>query len=83
MTTGRNNRNLKIIFCCMLCTLTKGWYLCCYKYWRRNLNVYPNIHYSESSFLFRGNSTIQLNKKRTGQDRYLIETNEKSVNDCM
>ena len=31
----------KIIFCLKLRTLTKGWYLGCYKYWRRNHNVHP------------------------------------------
>ena len=31
----------------MLRTLSKGWYLCCYKYWPRNLKVYPSIYSRE------------------------------------
>ena len=42
-------------------------------------------YYGETSFLFRGNSTIQFNHKKTEQtkqDRYFDETNEKSDNYC-
>ena len=45
----------------MLSTVTEGWYLYCYKYKRRDLNLYPSIYFRESSFLFRENSKIQLN----------------------
>ena len=45
----------------MLRNLTKGWYLCCHKHERRNLNAYPNIYSRESIFLFKGNSTIRFN----------------------
>ena len=48
----------------MLRTMINGWYLCCYKYQCRNLNVYPNIDSRESSFLYRGNSAIQFNHKK-------------------
>ena len=48
----------------MLRTLTKGWYLRCYKYWRRKLNVYPNIYSGESNFLCRGNSPVQFSQQR-------------------
>ena len=44
----------------MLCTLAKRWYLCCYKCWHTNLNVYPNTYSHQSSFLFQGNSRIQF-----------------------
>ena len=45
----------------MLCTLARGWYLCCYKYRGVNLNVYPSTYSHQNSFLFRGNSRIQFN----------------------
>ena len=67
----------------MLGTLTKGWYLRCYKDRRRNVNTYPNIYSRKSSFLFRGNSTIQFSHKeteQTKQDGSFDETNEKSGN---
>ena len=48
----------------MLRTLSKGWHLCCYKYWPRNFNIYPNIYSGEGSLLFRGNSKIQFNHKK-------------------
>ena len=35
---------------------------------RRNIDVYPNIYSCESSFLFRGNSTIHFNYKPKEQD---------------
>ena len=57
----------KGIFCWMLRTLTKGWYLRCYKYQHRNHNIYPNIYSREYSFLFRGNSTIKFSHKKTEQ----------------
>ena len=68
----------------MLHTLTKGWYRCCYKYRCRNLNLYPNIYFRESSFLFRGNSTTHFNRKKneqTKQDSNFDESNKKSGND--
>ena len=43
----------------MLRTLTKGWYLPCYKYRRRDYNVYPNILVKAAFFL--ENSTNQFN----------------------
>lgn len=56
--------------------------LCYYKYWGRNLNEYPNIS-RENSFLFRGNSTIQFNRKKTNeqikQDMYLMKVTENLV----
>ena len=67
-------------------TLIKQCYFCCYKYRLRNLNVYLNIYSRESSFLFRGNQTIQFNHKKheqTNQDRYFDETNKKAGNYCM
>ena len=66
----------------MLRTLTKGWYLNCYKHRRKSLHVYPNIYSRESSFLFRGNSMIQFNHKKTEQtkqDRYFDETTKNLV----
>ena len=69
----------------MLRTLHKRMILRSYKYWRRNLSVYESIHFRESSFHFRGNSTIHFNHKKNEQrneDRYFDETNEKSVNYC-
>ena len=51
----------------MLRTLTKEWYLGCYKYQRRNPNVYSNIYSRESNFLFKGNSTIQFNRKKANK----------------
>ena len=53
----------------MLHTLTKRWYLCCYTYWPRTLNVNPNIYSRERSFLFKGNSTIQCNHNKTNKQR--------------
>ena len=67
----------------MIRTLTKGWYLCCYKYQRRNLNIYPNNYYRVGCLLFRGNSTTQFNHKKTNKQSkagILIKTNEKSGN---
>ena len=46
-------KNKEKIFCWMPRTLTKGWYLCCYKYWRRNRNVYPNV-LKEAAFFIDG-----------------------------
>ena len=43
---------------------TKERYLCCYKYRRRYLNEYLNIYSRESSFHFRGNSTIPFNHEK-------------------
>ena len=75
----------------MLRNLTKGWYLRCYKYQRRNLNVYSNIYSRESSFLLSGirqsgfimNQTNKRNivfrTRYFKQDRYFVETNKKSV----
>ena len=54
----------------MLRLLTKGWYLCCYKYWPRNLNVHHNIYSRERSFIFKSNSTIQFNHNKTNKDKY-------------
>ena len=71
--------------CCMLLTLTKRWYLRCYKYRHRNLNLYLNIYPCESSFLFRGNSMIEFNDKKPPNKQsktYFDETNEKSENYC-
>ena len=65
----------------MQLNFTKGWYLCCYKYWLKNLNVHSNIYSRESSLIFRGKSTVQFNKyknEQTKQDRCLDETNKKS-----
>ena len=56
----------------MLRTLTKGWYLCCYKYWPTNLNVYPNIYSRERNFLFKGNSTIQFHHSKTNKQRQVF-----------
>ena len=42
------------IFCWMLRNLTKECYLCCYKYRRRNLNVYTNIYSYERDFFLEG-----------------------------
>ena len=75
--------NSKKIFCWLLHTTTKGWYLCCYKYRCGNLYVYPNINSRESRFLFRGNSSIQFNHKKTPTDKAqtktsILKTNEKS-----
>ena len=69
----------------MLPTFTKGWYLNCYKYQRRIFDVYPTICSRENSILFRGNSTIQFNLKKTDQtkqDRCFDQTNKKSGNYC-
>ena len=75
----------------MLRNLTKGWYLRCYKYQRRNLNVYSNIYSRGSSFLLSGirqsgfimNQTNKRNivfrTRYFKQDRYFVETNKKSV----
>ena len=70
----------------MLSALTKGWYLSYYKCQRKNLNVYPNIYSRESSFLFRGNSTVKFNHKKSKQikqDRYFDATNKKFTNYCL
>ena len=56
----------------MLRLLTKGWYLCCYKHWPRNLNVHHNIHSRERSFIFKGNSTIQFNHNKTNKQRQVF-----------
>ena len=56
----------------MLRLLTKGWYLCCYKYWTRNLNVHHNIYSRERSFIFKGNSKIQFNHNKTNKQRQLF-----------
>ena len=45
------------------------WYLQCYKYRRRKLDVYPNIYSRDSSFIFSGNSTIHFNHKKKKQSR--------------
>ena len=68
----------------MLRILAKGYYLCFYEYWLKNLNAYPHTYSYENSFLFRKNSTIQFNhkKQKTKQDRYFDETNKKSGNYC-
>ena len=63
-------QNKKKIFYWMLRILTKGSCLCCYKYWPRNLNVYPNTYSHERIFLFTGNSTIQFHHNKTNKDRY-------------
>ena len=61
MNSWRNKSNKGEKNCWMLRIL-----LCYYKYWGRNLNEYPNIS-RENSFLFRGNSTIQSNLKKTNK----------------
>ena len=58
----------------MLHNLTKGWYLCCHKHERRNLNAYPNIYSRESIFLFKGNSTIRFNYTPNKQIKQFFRT---------
>ena len=69
----------------MLCTMTKRWYLCCYKYWHRNLNVYPNVYSRKISFLLEKIQTIQFHHKKTNEHSktgILMKLMKKSGNYC-
>lgn len=54
----------------MLWNLTKRWYLRCYKYRRRNFDVYPHIRSCESSFLLSANLTIWFYYTPNEQTKY-------------
>ena len=52
----------------MLQNLTKRWDLCCDEHGCTNLNnANPNIYFSESMSLFKGNSTIGFDYKPNEQ----------------
>ena len=52
----------------MLRTFTKGWYICCYEYWRRNLNaILIFILVKEAFFLERIQLSSLIIKKSNKQ----------------
>ena len=64
------NRVKEILFL-LFARLTKGWYLCCHKHGRKNLNAYPNIYFREK-YLFLENSTIWFNYKPNEQTEHFV-----------
>ena len=70
----------------MLRILTEGWYLCCYKYRRKNLNICPNIYPTKVAFFLEGiqqsSLILKQTNKQTKQDSYFDKTIEKSSNYC-
>ena len=70
MIAWRNSWNWKIIFCWVLWNFAKGWYLCCYKYWRRNLNVYSIFILVKAAFFLEGGQRSSLiNRKPNKQSK--------------
>ena len=81
-TTRRNKLNRKQIFCWMLRTLTKGWYLRCYKYRHRNVDVYPNTYFLvKAAFFIEGIQwTSSINKKpQTNKARQIFWRNWRKI----
>ena len=62
----------------------KGWYLCCYKCWHININVYPNVYFCENNFHFRENSnnpvsSLTKNKKKHSKTGILMKLTKNLV----
>ena len=63
----RSKSNRKQIFWWMLSTLTKGWYLCCYKYRLRNLNVIQILILVKAAFFLEGIQRSSLIIKKSNK----------------
>ena len=68
----------------MLRTLTKGWYLCCCNYRRRNMNYIQIFIPLKAVFFLEGiqRSSLIIRNEQINQGKYFDETVKKSDNHC-